>query len=123
MTVEEPLEVSEAVAVFEEIRQNKPEKFASDEEEEAWFLAHRLLGDIYLDEKPDQAVLCFQVYRNSERAGADTMFKLGRAYENLGDFARAAKFYEHVTAFEGHPLYYEAQEGIGRVRGSNNPVG
>ena len=83
----------------------------------------QLLGDIYLEEKPDQAVLCFQVYRNSQRAGADTMFKLGRAYENLGDFARAAKCYEHVTAFEGHPLYYEAQDGINRVRRSGNPVG
>jgi tetratricopeptide (TPR) repeat protein len=116
-------EIADSVAIFEEIRQNKPEKFASDDEEEAWFLAHRLLGDIYLDEKPDQAVLCFQIYRNSERAGADTLFKLGRAYENLGDYPRAAKFYEQVTAFEGHPLYYEAQEGIGRVRRTNNPVG
>jgi tetratricopeptide (TPR) repeat protein len=116
-------EIDEAVAIFEEVRQNKPEKFASDEEEEAWFLAHRLLGDIYLDEKPDQAVLCFQVYRNSERAGADTMFKLGRAYENLGDFPRAARCYEHVTAFEGHPLYYEARDGLDRVKRSGNPVG
>jgi tetratricopeptide (TPR) repeat protein len=115
-------DINLAVAGLEEIRQNKPEKFAG-EEEEAWFLAHRLLGDMYLEEKPDQAVLCFEVYRNSERAGADTMFKLGRAYENLGDFRRAAKYYEHVTAFEGHPLYYEAQEGISRVKRSGNPVG
>ena len=115
-------EINEAVAIFEDIRQNKPEKFASDEEEDAWYVAHRLLGDIYLDEKADQAVLCFQVYRHSQRAGADTLFKMGRAYENLGDFARAAKCYEHVLAFEGHPLYYEAQEGIDRVRRANNPV-
>lgn len=112
-------ELQEAVALFEEIRQNKPEKFASEQEEEAWFLAHRILGDIYLDEKPDQAVLCLQVYRNSQRAGADTMFKLGRAYENLGDYTRAARCYEHVTAFEDHPLYYEAREGLSRVRGGN----
>jgi tetratricopeptide (TPR) repeat protein len=116
-------DINEAVAMFEDIRQNKPEKFASDDEEETWFLAHRLLGDIYLEERPDQAVLCFQVYRNSQRAGADTMFKLGRAYENLGDFARAAKCYEHVTAFEQHPLYYEAREGIDRVKRASNPVG
>jgi tetratricopeptide (TPR) repeat protein len=116
-------DISEAASLFEEIRQNKPEKFASEEEEDSWFLAHRLLGDMYLDEKPDQAVLCFQVYRNSQRAGADTMYKLGRAYENLGDFARAAKCYEHVTAFEGHPLFYEAREAIDRVRRTNNPVG
>ena len=59
---------------------------------------------------------------DSESAGADTMYKLGRAYENLGDYARAAKCYEHVTAFEGHPLYYEAREGIERVSRTNNPV-
>lgn len=116
-------DINDAVAIFEDVRQNKPEKFPSEDEEEAWLLAHRLLGDLYLDEKPDQAVLCFQVYRNSQRAGADTMYKLGRAYENLGDFARAAKCYEHVTAFEDHPLFYEAREGIERVRRAGNPVG
>ncbi len=116
-------QIQEAVTLLEAIRQNKPEKFASEDDEEAWLLAHRLLGDIYLEEKPEQAVACFQVYRNSQRAGADTMFKLGRAYENLGDFARAAKCYEHVTAFEQHPLYYEAREGMDRVRRAANPVG
>ncbi len=116
-------EIDEAVAIFEDIRQNKPEKFGSEDEEEAWLLTHRLLGDMYLDEKPDQAVLCYQIYRNSQRTGADTMFKLGRAYENLGDFARSAKCYEHVTAFEEHPLFYEAREGMERVRRTNNPVG
>jgi tetratricopeptide (TPR) repeat protein len=115
-------DIDGAVAMFEAIRQNKPEKFANEEEEDSWLLAHRLLGDIYLDEKPDQAVLCFQEFRKSQRAGADTLFKMGRAYENLGDFARAARCYEHVTAFEGHPLYYEAKEGINRLRRSGNPV-
>jgi tetratricopeptide (TPR) repeat protein len=116
-------EIQEAVSLLEAIRQNKPEKFASEDDEEGWLLAHRLLGDIYLEEKPEQAVACFQVFRNSQRAGADTMFKLGRAYENLGDLARAAKCYEHVTAFEQHPLYYEAREGLDRVRRAANPVG
>jgi hypothetical protein len=115
-------EINESVAMFEDIRQHKPEKFGSEDEEEAWFLAHRLLGDIYLEEKPDQAVLCFQVYRGSERSGADTMYKMGRAYEIMGDFPRAAKCYEQVTAFEGHPLFYEAQEAVGRVRRGGNPV-
>ncbi|MBI3412376.1 MAG: tetratricopeptide repeat protein [Planctomycetes bacterium] len=109
-------EVNEAAGLLEEIRQNKPEKFASEDEEESWLLAHRILGDMYLDEKPDQAVMCFQVFRQSQRAGADTMYKLGRAYENLGDYARAAKCFEQVLAFEGHPLYFEAQDGLDRVK-------
>ncbi len=115
-------DIADAAALLEEIRQNKPEKFASVEEEDSWFLAHRFLGDMYLDEKPDQAVQCFHVFRTSQRAGADTMYKLGRAYENLGDHARAAKCYEHVTAFEDHPLIYEAREGLERVRRGGSPV-
>src|SRR5581483_1131567 len=115
-------EIPETIALLEEIRQNKPEKFASNDEEESWFVAHRLLGDMYLDDKPDQAVLCLQEYRHSSKSGADTIYKLGRAYENLGDHARAARHYEQVTAYENHPLYYEAQEGLTRVRRSNDPV-
>lgn len=109
-------EIGEAATLLEEIRHNKPEKFPSEEEEESWFLAHRILGDMYLDEKPEQAVMCFNVFKNSQRAGADTMYKLGRAYENLGDYTRAAKCFEQVLAFEGHPLYFEAQDGLDRVK-------
>src|SRR5262249_9629666 len=109
-------EVNEAARLLEEIRQNKPEKFATEDEEEAWLLAHRVLGDMYLDEKPDQAVMCFQVFRQSQRAGADTMYKMGRAYENLGDYGRAAKCFEQVLAFEGYPLYFEAQDGLDRIK-------
>jgi tetratricopeptide (TPR) repeat protein len=111
-------ETAEAAAALENVRQNKPEKFASGEEKDAWYVVHRLLGDMYMDEKPDQAVLCYQEFRQSDRAGADTMYKMGRAYENLGDLARAAKCYENVLAYEGHPLYYEARDGLERVKGS-----
>ena len=38
------------------------------------------------------------------------------AYENLGDYGRAAKCFEQVLAFEGHPLYFEAQDGLDRVK-------
>jgi tetratricopeptide (TPR) repeat protein len=113
-------EIAEAVALLEEIRQNKPEKFATNDEEESWYFAHRMLGELYLEEKPDQAVLCLQEFRKCEKSGANTMYKLGQAYENLGDFARAARCYEQVTAFQDHPLYYEAQAGLERVK--RNPV-
>jgi tetratricopeptide (TPR) repeat protein len=109
-------EIPEATALLEDVRQNKPAKFASEEEEDAWFLAHRLLGDIYLDEKADQAVECFKEFLKSPRSGADTSYKLGRAYENLGDVARAAHYYEEVTTFTDHPLYYDARDGLERVR-------
>ncbi len=109
-------ETTEAVALLEDIRQHKPEKFANEEEEKAWYFAHRMLGDLYLDEKPDQAILCYTEFRQSDEAGADTSYKLGRAYEACGDLARAAACYEEVTAYERHPLFYEAREALERVR-------
>jgi hypothetical protein len=61
-------------------------------------------------------VLCFQEFRKSPRSGADTAYKMGRAYENLGDVKRAAHFYEEVTSYPEHPLYYEARDGLDRVK-------
>jgi tetratricopeptide (TPR) repeat protein len=109
-------EVDQGVALLEEIRNNKPEKFPSAEEEEAWFLSCRLLGDIYLDDKPDVAVQCFLDYRKSPKSGADTMYKLGRAYENLGDRSRAVKCYQQVVAFESHPLAPDAHSALQRLQ-------
>ena len=109
-------EIDQAVALLEEVRQNKPEKWPSAEEEEAWFFACRILGEMYIDERPDQAVLCLQEYRKSPKSGANTMYSLGRAYENLGDPARATRCYEQVLAFEGNPLTYEAREALDRLR-------
>ena len=55
-------------------------------------------------------------FRKSDEAGADTAYKLGRAYEALGDLPRAAECYAEVTAFERHPLVYEVREAPERVR-------
>ena len=110
-------EIPETIALLEDVRQNRPSRFAGSDEEKAWYLAHRLLGELYLDDKPDQAVLCLQEFtRSVDLSGADTYFKLGRAYENLGDFARAARWYEQVTGYEQHPLYYEARDALDRVK-------
>ena len=109
-------EIPEALTLLENIRQNKPEKFANAEEADAWYFAHRLLGDLYLEDKADQALLCYQEFRASDHAGADTLYKMGRACEHLGDFARAARFYEAVTGYEKHPLYYEARDALDRVK-------
>lgn len=109
-------EISEALALLEEVRTGRPEKFPSGEEEEAWFVANRLLGEMYLDENPAQAVECLRVYQKHPKSGATTLFNLGRAYENLGDYPRAAKCYEQVTAYEGNPLVYEAQDALYRVK-------
>jgi tetratricopeptide (TPR) repeat protein len=116
-------ENAEAIAHLENIRQNKPAKFVNDEEARAWFFAHRLLGDLYVDDKADQAVLCYKEFLTSDHAGADTYYRLGRAYEALGDSARAARCYETVTGYEQHPLYYEARDALDRVkRGLGSPT-
>jgi tetratricopeptide (TPR) repeat protein len=109
-------EIDNAVTTLEDIRAHKPEKFANTEEEDGWYLAHRLLGELYVDDRPDQAILCLQEFRNSPKSGANTMFNLGRAYENVGDRGRAQRCYEQVLAFEGNPLVYEAQEALDRLR-------
>jgi tetratricopeptide (TPR) repeat protein len=106
-----------ARAILEEIHDNKPESFRSGADEEAWFLACRLLGDLCLYEldKPEMAVRCFHEFRKSAKSGADTLFKLGQAYEQLGDRERAKKSYQHVTAYEGHPLAPDARQALYRL--------
>jgi hypothetical protein len=109
-------EIPESIALLQEIRQHRPEKFANEEEEKAWYFGHRLLGDLYLEEKPAEAVACYVEFRKSDEAGADTAFKLGRAYEAIGDRAHAAACYEEVTAYERHPLFHDAREALSRVK-------
>ncbi|MSQ95368.1 MAG: hypothetical protein EXR98_12525 [Gemmataceae bacterium] len=109
-------EIPEAIAILEEVRTHRPEKFINDEEQKAWYHSHRLLGDLYLDEKPGEAAACFLEFRKGDDAGADTSYKLGRAYEAMGDFKHAAACYEEVTAYEKHPLYYEARDALERVK-------
>jgi tetratricopeptide (TPR) repeat protein len=111
-------EKDEAVALLEEIRSPRPEQFASSEDEEAWYLACKFLGELYLYDlrKPDLAVECFTSFRPSAKSGADTMYRLGQAYEQLGDRVRAVKFYKHVVAYDNHPLAPEAQDALYRLQ-------
>ena len=72
---------------------------------------------------PDLAVPCYQEFRKSSRSGARTLFKLGQAYEQLGDPKRAMKFYEMVTAYEGNPLTSEAYDALSRLRSAVQETG
>jgi tetratricopeptide (TPR) repeat protein len=113
-------ERDEALALLEQIRAGKPEKFADSDDEESWFMACRFLGDLYLGElsRPDLAVPCYQEFRQSAKSGADTSYKLGQAYEQLGDKARAVKCYQQVVSFDGHPLAGEAHDALYRLQTS-----
>jgi tetratricopeptide (TPR) repeat protein len=111
-------EKDQAQTIFEEVRNNKPEKFLSHEDEDSWFTTCKVLGNMYLHElnRPDLAIACFLDFRKSSKSGADTMFRLGQAYEELGDKVRAIKCYNQVTAFSSHPLAPDAQEALQRLK-------
>jgi tetratricopeptide (TPR) repeat protein len=110
-------ERDQAQALLEDVRINKPEKFASGEDEDSWYATCKLLGTMYLNElnRPDLAVECFRDFRNSPKSGADTMYRLGEAYEALGDKPRAIKCYKQVTAFDSHPLAPNAHDALRRL--------
>jgi tetratricopeptide (TPR) repeat protein len=108
-----------ALTLLEEVRAAKEQAANSGDEGEAWFAANQLLGDLYLEAgRADQALLALQDFRESSRSGAKTIYKMGQAYEQLGDRAKAMKCYEQVTAYEGNPLVYEAREAMYRMKSS-----
>jgi tetratricopeptide (TPR) repeat protein len=111
----------EAARYYEQARAAKPEQFASREEEEAWYLATVRLGDYYLRvaHKPDLALQCYSDYRRSAKSGADTLYKMGQCYEQLGDTVRAMKCYQAVTVYD-HPLASEAYAALARLEASRS---
>jgi tetratricopeptide (TPR) repeat protein len=110
-------EKEEAVALLERVRTPRPEKFATGEDQDSWYLACKLLGDLYLNDltRPDLAVECLRSFRESSKSGADTLYKLGQAYEQLGDHPRAVKFYKHVISYDSHPLAPDARDALYRL--------
>ncbi|MHB1421854.1 MAG: tetratricopeptide repeat protein [Gemmataceae bacterium] len=112
-----------AIAALEEVRNPKPEKFASGEEEDAWYQSCQLLGDLYREVgRPDLAVPCLIDFRKSSKSGARTLYKMGQAYEQLGDRERAARCYQQVTAYEGNPLSPDAYDALQRLQEDNRGV-
>jgi tetratricopeptide (TPR) repeat protein len=89
------------------------------EEKDAWFFAAKQLGKLYLDElsRPDLAIPCFLKYQESLNSGAETLFDLARAYEAVGDKARAIQYYKMVASYEENPLRWDAEEAIRRLKG------
>jgi tetratricopeptide (TPR) repeat protein len=108
----------QAAEVLEALSPETPHDLISDGKENAWFACRRLLGEIYLYDlhEPARAIPCFLDYRPSTQSGADTLYKLGQAYEETGDHARAVRCYEQVTGYQGHPLAADAYAGLDRLR-------
>lgn len=90
----------------------------SGDDEEAWFIGCKILGELYLEElnRPDLAIGCFQDFRDYQKSGADSLFRLAQAHEAVGDKASAKRNYDLVTAYQGHPRYWEATEAARRIK-------
>jgi tetratricopeptide (TPR) repeat protein len=108
-------ERDEGLRLLEDVREMKP---SGGEESDAWYFTQKQLGKLYLDElsRADLAIPCFTEYLNHVGSGADTHYDLGRAYEAVGDKANAIRHYNMVTAYEGHPLSWDSQQAIRRLK-------
>jgi TolA-binding protein len=62
--------------------------------------------------RPDLAVECLRSFRENSKSGADTLYKLGQAYGQLGDNQRAVKYYQHVVSHDSHPLASGARDAL-----------
>ncbi len=109
-----------ALQLLEDMHEAKPEKFSATGDEDAWYRGIQMLGDLYLNDyaRPDLAIPCYNEFRQSPKSGADTLFKIGQAYEAMGDLPRAIHYYETVTGYTEHPRYNEARDAINRLRQS-----
>lgn len=88
------------------------------ESREDWYLACRLLGDHYLGTgRLAEAIVCLTEFRKSSRSGANTLFKLAQAHEQLGQLDQARQWYEHVTYYN-QPLAASAKEALARLKAS-----
>lgn len=105
-----------AIAGYESVRAAKPTGLFQGDAPDAWQLANQALGELYLEcGRPQDAIACLLDFRDSPRAGAATLFKLGQAYEEMGDVKRARSYYNQVTGYEGNPLVWQARDAIDRL--------
>jgi predicted Zn-dependent protease len=110
-------EADRALTILEDVHEQRPEKFGSSADEDAWYTTCQVLADLYLERsRADLAIPCLIEFRKSAKSGARTLFKLGQAHEMLGDRVHALRFYKQVTAYEGNPLAADAYEAMQRLQ-------
>ena len=101
--------------LLEDIHYDKAK--GSGDEEDAWYTATKLLGQLYLEEfgKPENALHCYVKFKDYHKSGADTLYQIARCYEAMGDVPHAIQFFKAVTGYEGHPLYWDAKDSLKRL--------
>lgn len=107
----------QALELLEKVRADKPTSWISGIEEEAWDLANQILGDLLLEVgRPRDAIDALVDFRKTSKSGTKTLWKMGQAFEALGELKKAMGCYEQITAYEGNPLVWEAQTAVTRLK-------
>lgn len=116
LSLKEPAHVAGGYSLLAEAFRTGQAKSLDEATREDWYLACRLLGDFHLEQgRPAEAIVCLSEYRKCSRSGANTLFKLGQAHEQLGQLDQARVCYEHV-AYYNHPLAPQAKAALARLR-------
>lgn len=109
-------ERDEAIALLEQVRSVEMPSTLRGGDQDMWYAAHQLLGDLYLEKgEAAKAVACLNVFRQSPKSGARTWLRLGQAFEAMLDLQRAKKCYSQAAAYEGNPVAAEAREALSRL--------
>jgi tetratricopeptide (TPR) repeat protein len=106
----------DAIRLLEEVRHIEAPSSLRSGDQDMWYAAHQMLGDLYLEmDEPGKAVECLNEFRKSPKSGARTWYKLGQGYEALLDVARAKKCYSQAAAYDGNPFAGPAREALYRL--------
>ena len=108
----------EAADHLERVRAAKPERFPTADREKLHYDACRIVADLYLDDlgEPKKAAEILRLLERHRGSGAETLFKLGRAYEAAGERAQARKWYDMVSVYSDHPRAAEARAAAERMK-------
>ena len=107
----------DAALCLNAVKEGRPQRFADSEQEEVYFSACRLLGDLYLFKlnNPAKAIECYSIYKDYVKSGAETLFRLASAYEANGQHAHARKWYDMVLVYPQHPRAEESRQALARL--------
>ncbi len=122
-------ERDDAIALLEQVRDPKPEHFDGDDEE-AWYQACQLLGDMYLEAgKPELAVTCLTEFRKSRQERRPHAIQAGPGLRTdgrsrpRGEGLRDGDGLRRQPAGVRRPQRVEPAEGVVTVRTSRDREG